>query len=48
MAAFLQRPRTASTRHYNLAEFGLDAAGLRERFARYVRHFALAEEASGS
>jgi hypothetical protein len=48
MAAFLQRPRSASTRHYNLAEFGLDAATLRERFARYVRHFALAEEASGS
>ena len=46
MAAFLERRRQRSVRDYSFAEFGLDAATLRERFAGYVRHFAVPEEAA--
>ena len=46
MKAFLARPRRRAPRVYDLARAGLDAASLRERFAAYVRHFAVPEEAS--
>jgi hypothetical protein len=45
MAAFLEQPRRRSDRHYDLAEFGLDAEALREHFAGYVQHFAVPREA---
>ena len=44
MTAFLARPRQAPTRRYSLAEFGLNAENLRERFSFYVRHFAVDRE----
>ncbi len=47
MAAFLARPRRRARRTYDFAKFGLDAKNLRERFAGYVQHFAVAEEAGG-
>ncbi len=48
MAAFLARPRRRPARTQDFARFGLDAGALRERFARYVQHFAVAEEGAGS
>lgn len=47
IAAFLDRAHERSARHYSFAEFGLDAANLRDRFAGYIRHFAVPEEAGG-
>ena len=47
MMEFLERPRQPSLGKCGFREFGLDAATLRERFARYVRHFAVPEEAAG-
>ncbi|MDR3528572.1 MAG: sulfotransferase [Rhizomicrobium sp.] len=38
------RPRARSRRHYDLAEFGLEAGDLRQRFAGYMRHFAVPME----
>jgi hypothetical protein len=46
MQAWLARPRRRPTRTYNLAEFGLDAASLQERFARYVNTFGVCVEQS--
>jgi len=45
MAAFLARPHRRRIRDHDFASFGLDAATLRDRFARYIRHFAVPEEA---
>ena len=45
MAAFLKRPHDRPCRQYDFTEFGLDAGSLRERFARYVRYFAVPEQA---
>ncbi len=44
MAAFLARPHRCAVRTQDFARFGLDAGILRDRFARYVRHFAVPEE----
>jgi hypothetical protein len=44
MAAFLTRPHRRSVRDRDFSRFGLDAGTLRDRFARYVRHFAVPEE----
>jgi hypothetical protein len=45
MAAFLARPHRRRVPTQDFASFGLDAGALRDRFARYVRHFAVPEEA---
>jgi len=45
MSAFLARPRYRSVPRYDFAMFGLDAGSLRERFAAYVRHFAVPMDA---
>lgn len=46
MRAWLARTPESRTRHrYSLAEFGLDAMELRERFAGYMQHFAVPIEA---
>jgi hypothetical protein len=45
MAAFLARPHRRRFPTQDFASFGLDAGALRDRFARYVRHFAVPEEA---
>ena len=45
MSAFLARPRHRSVPRYDFAMFGLDAGSLRERFAAYVRHFAVPMDA---
>jgi hypothetical protein len=39
-----ERPRRARSRRRELAQFGLDARDLRDRFARYVESFAVAPE----
>ena len=44
MTAFLARPHRRRVRTQDFASFGLDAGALRDRFARYVRHFAVPEE----
>jgi hypothetical protein len=44
MQAWLSRPRERPSRSYNLAEFGLDPAYLRTRFAPYVDAFGVAAE----
>ena len=44
MATFLARPHRRSVRTQDFASFGLDAGSLRDRFAAYVRHFAVPEE----
>jgi hypothetical protein len=44
MMAFLAQPHSKPARRYSLAEFGLNAENLRERFAFYVRHFAVDRE----
>jgi hypothetical protein len=44
MRAFLARPHRRSVRDLDFARFGLDAGDLRDRFARYVRHFAVPHE----
>jgi hypothetical protein len=46
MRAWLARPRRRR-RRYNLAEFGLDAASLREQFAPYVQAFDTGTEWRG-
>jgi len=46
MTAFLARPHRRSVRDRDFASFGLDAGTLRDRFARYVQHFAVPEEAA--
>lgn len=45
MTAFLARPHRRRVRSQDFASFGLDAGTLRDRFAAYVRHFAVPEEA---
>ena len=45
MTAFLARPHRRRARTQDFASFGLDAGALRDRFAAYVRHFAVPEEA---
>lgn len=45
MAGFLARPHRRRVRTHDFSSFGLDAGTLRDRFARYVRHFAVPEEA---
>jgi hypothetical protein len=44
MAAFLARPHRRSVQDRDFSRFGLDAGTLRDRFAGYVRHFAVPEE----
>ena len=46
MAAFVEQPHQRSPRQHDLAEFGLDAGSLRDRFASYVRHFAVPQKMS--
>jgi hypothetical protein len=41
MGAFVDQRRPLSARRYDFAEFGLEQGALRDRFARYVRHFAV-------
>jgi hypothetical protein len=48
MATFLARPRLPVTRRYSLAEFGLDAESLRQRFAGYMQHFGVSREGRAS
>jgi hypothetical protein len=45
MTRFLARPHRRSVRTQDFSRFGLDAGALRDRFARYVRHFAVPQEA---
>jgi hypothetical protein len=47
ITAFLERPRHRSVPRNDFARYGLDAASLRERFADYVRTFAVAEDGAG-
>lgn len=48
MQAWLARTQEGKKRHrYDLAEFGLSAAELRERFRPYVQHFAVPVERGG-
>jgi hypothetical protein len=44
MRKWLARPQRKRSRKYSLAEFGLDAGALRERFAPYVKAFDLKAE----
>jgi hypothetical protein len=44
MQVWLARPRRRPRRTYSLAEFGLDAACLQDRFARYVKTFDVSAE----
>jgi hypothetical protein len=44
MTAFLARPHRRAVRTQDFSRFGLDAGALRDRFARYVRHFAVPQE----
>lgn len=46
MKAFLKQPRHPSARRPDFSRFGLDPATLRDRFATYVRHFAVPQEAA--
>lgn len=48
MKAFLDQPRQPAARRPDFARFGLDPAALRDRFAGYVRYFAVPESAAGS
>lgn len=48
MQDWLVRPGHRTGRSYSLAEFGLDAAALRDSFARYVSAFSIAAERSGT
>ena len=47
MTAFLEKPRHRAARRYDFARFGLDPAALRDRFARYVRYFAVPQARAG-
>ncbi len=44
MELWLARRKKAQRHHYDLAEFGLDPAWLRESFARYMDYFAVPKE----